>query len=155
MRIWIALLLLMIGTRFLLVETDYLNLVLNSLALTFILEIDSLLYMLIDKDYANQISQCRRLSFPTNFPSKGWRGYLLSRECWGLFLIPIVSVLTVLYVNKRDSEPVLKALTCACVQEGDQCMDSFTYHREWWTRYWSHILPQAMHQIEGFRMIGI
>jgi len=140
------------GTEFLLVENNYLDLVMNSLALTFILTIDSMLFSLVETDVKDCMAQCKKLEFETNLPSKGCLGYCLKKECWGLFLVPVVSVCIVLYYNMNTKEPVLTALTCACLQEGGDCMESMRYKEGWWMNYWSHILPSATHQIEALRL---
>lgn len=152
MRLMVALRLSQFGTKFLLVETNYLNLVLNSLALTFVLTIDSMLYALMEKKVIEELNSCKPIKFETRLPTEGMFGYFLKKECWGLFLVPIMSVCLVLYFNYRDKEPVLTALKCACIQEGDQCIDSMKYQTDWWKNYWSHILPSAMHQIEALRV---
>jgi hypothetical protein len=142
------------GTKFQLVQTNYLDLVINSLALTFILTIDSMLFAMVEKDVADEVRGAKPLRFRTRLPTEGFLGYCLKKECWGLFLLPILSVCIVLYVNSRDKEPILKALMCACVQEGETCLDSMVYKGAWWSSYWSRVLPAAMHQIEALRIAG-
>jgi len=154
LRLIVAVMLLLLGTKFLLVETNYLNLVLNSLALTFILEIDSILFTLIERKTDNEMKKCNKLKFRTRLPTEGFAGYCLKKECWGLFLIPVMSVSIVLYFNFRDKEPVLEALRCACIQEGSKCLDSMKFQADWWQNYWSRILPSAMHHIEALRFAG-
>jgi len=155
MRLVVIGVLTQFGTKFLLVETSYLDLVLNSLALTFILTIDSMLFTLVEKDVANEMLECKKLGFTTRLPTEGILGYCLKKECWGLFLVPILSVCIVLYFNARDKEPMLTALSCACNQEGDTCLDSMAYQQEWWSTYWNRVLPSAIHQIEALRFAAM
>lgn len=140
------------GTRFLLVETSYLNLVLNVLALTFVLSIDSMLFSMVEKDVDNEIQSCKELVFETRMPSEGIFGYFLKKECWGLFLVPCLAVFLVLYIDYRDKEPLLRALKCTCEQAGSQCLDSASNQATWWDHYWSGVLPAAMHQVEALRI---
>jgi len=140
------------GTKFLLVETSYLDLVMNSLALTFILTIDAMLFSLTESEVKNAMGQCRRMEYDTLLPTKGCLGYCLKKECWGLFLVPVVSIGIVLYYNYSVKEPVMTALGCACLQEGNDCMESMRYKEDWWMEYWSRTLPAAMHQIEALRI---
>jgi len=155
MRVVVICVLTSFGTKFLLTETSYLDLVLNSLALTFILTIDSMLFQLVETDVVNEMQSAKKLGFITRLPTEGFLGYCLKKECWGLFLVPILSVCIVLYFNARDKEPVLTALRCACIQEGDTCLDSMQFQRDWWTNYWSHVLPAAMHQIQALRIAAM
>jgi hypothetical protein len=140
------------GTLFLLFESNYLSLVLNSLALTFVLTIDSMLFSLVEKHTVDELKTSKKLGYKTRLPTDGFFGYILKKECWGLFLVPILSVCLVLYVNYRDKEPILTALRCACNQEGAKCLDSAMNHNHWWDHYWSHVLPAAVHQVEAMRL---
>jgi len=142
------------GTSFLLVEQDYLNLVLNSLALTFVLTVDSMLFDLLDKDTQNAIDNTKPVEWVTKMPTEGWLGYCLKKECWGLFLVPVVSVGLVLCYNYFEKEPILVVLRCACTQEGQKCLDSAVYQASWWEDYWGKTLPAAIHQIEAMRIAG-
>jgi len=154
MRVAVVTVLSNFGTRFLIAETDYLNLVINSLALTFILEIDSLLYAIIEKDIRDDVRACKKLTFRSYVPQSGPIGYVLKKECWGLFLVPMLAVALVLYFTYRDKEPVKLALRCACLQEGTTCEDSLMTQAPWWNKYWSQVLPAAVHQIEALRIAG-
>jgi len=153
-RVMVCIVLTQFGTHFLLVENNYLNLVLNSLALTFILTIDAMLFELIEKDVKDQVANSKSLEFLTRLPAEGWGGYFLKKECWGLFLVPVVSVCLVLHYNFQRKTPLLTVLRCACTQEGDKCLDSIQYNILWWKDYWAKVLPSAMHQIEALRIAG-
>lgn len=141
------------GTKFLLGETNYFDLVMNSLALTFILTIDGMLFALVEKETADEVSDCKPFEFTTVLPTgKTWCGYFLKKECWGLFAVPIISVMIVLRHNYQIKEPMLTVLRCACTQEGAKCLDSIAYQAGWWEDYWGKVLPAAIHQIEALRI---
>lgn len=152
LRVMVCLILTVFGTNFLLDETHYLDLVMNSLALTFILTIDSMLFELMEKDVKDAMANSKDLEFVTQLPTKGWAGYCLKKECWGLFLVPILAVTLVLRYNYAEREPILTVLRCACTQEGSKCLDSVQYQAAWWKDYWSKTLPSAMHHIEALRI---
>lgn len=154
LRVFVAFMLTQFGVRFLLVEQHYLNLVMNSLALTFILTIDNMLYELLPNDEKEEMEDCLELEFETSLPQKGWAGYSLSKECWGLFLAPIVSVGVVGWYVYFYKLPMLNIMYCACNQEGDRCMESAHHQAYWWIDYWRHTLPAAMHQIEALHLSG-
>jgi len=154
LRVLVCCVLSQFGTRFLLVETDFLNLVMNSLALTFILTIDAMLYEMVESSVTNELMSAKDLEFETNLPTEGCKGYMLKKECWGLFLVPFLSVLIVGLYTFRNKVPVREALRCACLQEGEKCLDSMPYQAGWWFNYWTHDLPGATHQIEAMRLAG-
>lgn len=154
LRVMVCVVLSQFGTRFLLVETDFLNLVMNSLALTFILTIDAMLYELVESNVTTELMCAKDLEFETHLPTEGCKGYMLKKECWGLFLVPVLSVCIVGIYTYRNKVPVLDALRCACLQEGQKCLDSMQYQAGWWANYWTKDLPAATHQIEALRIAG-
>merc|ERR1719453_1397511 len=95
LRVGVAFVLTQFGVQFLVVEQNYLNLVLNSLALTFILSIDNMLFEMVEISTKKEMDCCKDLEFPTRMPTKGYLGYSLKKECWGMFLVPFLSVLIV------------------------------------------------------------
>merc|ERR1719356_1419656 len=103
---------------------------------------------MVEKDTTKEMERCRDIRFITRLPTEGLPAYCLKKECWGLFLVPIVSVVVVLYQCVRYKVPVLEALTCACVQEGDNCLDAIKHTTFWWKSYWETVLPAAIHQIQ-------
>lgn len=149
LRVGVVLVLTQFGVQFLLVETNYLNLVLNSLALTFILSIDNMLFEMVESSTRAQMKCCKDIKFETRF-----NGYWLKKECWGVFVVPIVAVLIVAQCTYEYKLPIIAALQCACQQEGPQCLDSIQSQVGWWNVYWNHTLPAAMHQIEAMRLSG-
>eukprot|EP00427_Karlodinium_veneficum_P021411 CAMPEP_0169104900 /NCGR_PEP_ID=MMETSP1015-20121227/23507_1 /TAXON_ID=342587 /ORGANISM="Karlodinium micrum, Strain CCMP2283" /LENGTH=564 /DNA_ID=CAMNT_0009166219 /DNA_START=62 /DNA_END=1753 /DNA_ORIENTATION=+ len=82
MRVLVCIILTTFGTTFLLGEEDYLDLVMNSLALTFILEIDSILFALVERDVSAEMQRCKALTFQSRLPYEGMFGYALKKECW-------------------------------------------------------------------------
>jgi len=153
-RICVWVVLTQFGTFFLLVEQDYLNLVLNSLALTFVLTIDSMLFDLLEKETKDEMEKTKPIEWVTRMPTEGCAGYMLKKECWGLFFVPVLSIGIVISFTYMAKEPMLTVLRCACTQEGQKCLDSAVYQAPWWQDYWGKVLPSAMHQIEAMRIAG-
>lgn len=140
------------GTFFLLTEQDYLSLVLNSLAMTFVLTIDQMLFDLLEQDTKDLMDMTKPIEWVTRFPQEGCLGYCLKKECWGLFLVPVLAVCIVVRYTYFEREPMLTVLRCACTQEGEKCLDSANYQLSWWRNYWGKVLPSAIHHIEAMRL---
>jgi len=153
-RLLVCIVLLCFGKRLLVEETDYIELVMNSLALAFILSVDAMLFSLIEKTMAAAMMCCKPVKFKALFPTVGWTGYSLKKECWGMILFPIMAIYLVLSTHYYIKKPFLEVLKCACLQVGDRCMDSMSHQGSWWQRYWETILPAAIHQIEALRIAG-
>lgn len=157
LRIAILFLLLRFGSWFLLNEGRYIELVMNALALSFITGIDEMIYLFMEASEIKKdgFEDVEPLKFETVVPPPDeWKGFCFTKECWGLFVIPLVAIVVVLWNTYAVRMPRIEAMTCACLSEGANCAESMVNQREWWQHYWSHILPAAIHQIEGMRLDG-
>jgi len=157
LQVAILFLLLRFGSAFLLKESHYIELVMNALALTFITGIDEMIYLFMETSEikADGFEDVEPLKFETIVPkSNTWIGYCFTKECWGLFVLPLIAIVVVLWNVHGVRMARIEAMTCACLSEGEHCAESMVNQGEWWQHYWSHILPAAMHQIEGMRLDG-
>merc|ERR1719197_956844 len=102
---------------------------------------------MVEKSVTTELMSAKDLAFHGILPTEGCRGYMLKKECWGLFLVPILSVCIVGIYTPRNKVPVREALRCACLQEGEKCLDSIQYLAGWWKNYWEKDLPSAVHHI--------
>jgi hypothetical protein len=160
MRIAVLAIVLSFGTWFLLTEDSHIELVLNAVALSFITCIDEVIYEgFIESTTKKEIGfdEVERLKY---------RGYIgradgsisgaaLRKDLWGCVLLPAISIVGVLLYAYSIRDPVITALTCACLQEGQHCAEAFENRAAWWQRYWTHTLPAAVHQIEAMRLQGV
>lgn len=154
-RVMILVILTRFGCWFLLSESRYIELVMNVLALAFITGIDEALYDTFQDSKGWKDKSVEEMKIRSMIPGTAtWFGYLFSRECWGFILIPAVSMLVVFWNVYNVRVPLLDALTCTCLQEGEHCAESMVNQEAWWKNYWSHTLPSAMHQIEALRLTG-
>lgn len=158
-RIVILCMLISYGSWFLLSEKNYLELILNAVALTFITGIDEMIYAVFMESTEKKdigFEESRRIQFKGFMPREdgSWAGYAFRKDAWGLFILPIVSVCVVLVSNSWDRQPIINALRCACMQEGDHCMESMYHEEPWWHRYWTQTLPAAIHHIQALRVQG-
>merc|ERR1719215_79929 len=157
LRVLILCILIRFGSWFLLNEGRYIELVMNALALSFITGIDEMMYSFREAHEIKEdgFEDVETLKFESIIPpASSWIGYCFRKECWGLFVIPAVAVVVVLWNTYFVRMPRIDAMTCACLSEGEHCAESMVNQREWWQHYWSHTLPAAIHQIEGMRLDG-
>jgi len=159
LRVGILIVLCKFGSWFLLAESRYIELVLNALALAFITGIDELLYDTFwDKHQRHEdgFDDCERIHCLSVLPGpKSWIKYVFARECWGLILIPCITVAVVLSNAYFVRQPMIEALTCTCLQDGGNCAESMIYQESWWRNYWAHMLPAAIHQIQALELQGM
>jgi hypothetical protein len=158
-RIFIFAMLTSFGTWFLLNEVGYMELVLNAVSLSFITGIDEMMYDIFmekgDKD-AIGFDDSKRLTYSgfIGRHPKSFGGMLFRKDFWGLFFIPVITAVVVLWNLHYVRQPIVAALSCSCLQEGQTCAESIANQGPWWENYWTHTLPAAVHQIQAMSLTG-
>jgi len=125
------------GTVFLVSNRNYMDLLLNTLALSFIFEIDVYLFgFLVPHDNQDQIRAVKPIKYQSWCPlESNW----LSKWAWGFTWIPLVSLYYVIQNDQASTLPVLEALSCACLKVGEHCAEAQLIESTWWLEYWNHI----------------
>jgi len=137
-----------VGTVFLVMETGYMDLLMNAVALAFILEIDEILFgSIVGASTCDELEACQDLEFETKLPTEGCAGWILQKDFWGIIAFPIIAIIVMILYQMLVTQPVLDALDCGCNQLGPQCHEAQLYNKAWWNNYWSSTLPTAMSQI--------
>lgn len=133
------------GTFFLLSNHTFIDLLLNSVALAFIFELDEFLFaFLVSEETKRDLEDCEPLHFRSSFPQHGQKAGLYKKGNWGLVIIPALCVLVVIWNDVENTVPVLRALECACFAQGKQCTDSQIFSDKWWHQYWADTSKLAM-----------
>lgn len=144
-RIVVAVLLTWVGTVFLLQDTDYVNLLLNSVGLVFIVEIASCLY-------AQLLSAELRETFESTDPftvsmASFWKVFWIRNVALrDMVRLACVAALlgTCMYLHYVNvARPLSTALECTCLSQGDQCFEAKEFNKDFWKTYWDHDVPQV------------
>jgi len=148
MRVLVVIYLGFVGCIFLVMETGYMDLLMNAVALAFILEIDEILFGAVARAAScDELEACQDVEFETRLPTTGCAGWMLQKDFWGIVMFPIMTIAIMVAYQLFVTKPVLDALNCACYQTGSQCHEAQLYNKDWWDTYWSAILPNAMAEI--------
>lgn len=125
------------GTVFLVSNRNYMDLLLNTLALSFIFEIDVYLFgFLVPHDNQDQIRAVKPIKYQSWCPlESNW----LSKWAWGFTWIPVLALYYVIQNDQASTLPVLEALSCACLKVGEHCAETQLIESTWWLEYWNHI----------------
>lgn len=127
-----------VGTTFLLSNHSYIDLLLNAVALAFILDVDEYLFIcLVSEDTKKELENVHPLRFKSSFPQRWIWGYLCRKQFMGFGVIPVVTMMVVIFYDRRSVKPVLAALQCLCQHTGEQCVESNAFPKEWWDQYWA------------------
>jgi hypothetical protein len=152
LRIVLVIYLGVVGCIFLIMETGYMDLLMNAVALAFILEIDEILFGAIARSTtSDELEACADLEFETKLPDAGFAGWVLHKDFWGIIMFPIITIAIMMSFSLFVTKPNLDALNCGCYQKGSQCHEAQLYNKDWWDNYWSVILPNAMTEIQKFK----
>jgi len=163
-RTMILVVVLTFGTWFLLTEDSTMELVLNAVALSFITSIDELMYQVFVESTTKKaigFESAKRIEFHGYVPRDGgtswfsFFGIAFRKDFWGLIVLPIIALCTVLNYAHYGRQPIIEAMTCSCVQQGEQCAESIDNQGVFWKEYWTRTLPAAIHQIEAMRLRGM
>jgi len=127
-----------VGTVFLLSNHQYLDLLLNAVALAFIFELDEFIFtFLVSDEVKNQLEQIKPIVFNSVVPETGFIHVLFRRELWAYLVIPASALSVVLWNRYRNLTPVLGALTCLCEKQGNNCEEASRFPSSWWDDYWT------------------
>jgi hypothetical protein len=149
-RLVLAVLLLWVGTVFLLQDTDYINLLLNGVGLVFIIEIANSLYVqLLSADLREKFENTEPLSVSM---ASVWKGLWirkaalrdLCRLAFGIVLLCVCMYLHYIHIAK----PLSTALECTCLNQGEQCFEAKEYNKDFWKTYWEYDVPQVFASVE-------
>jgi len=137
-----------VGAVFLVNEVGYMDLLMNAVALAFILEVDEILFGAIARHSTTEtLNALNDVEFETRLPTEGCLNWILQKDFWGVILFPIIAYLLILCQSVLVTKPILDALNCGCYQLGSQCRDAQYYNIDWWNNYWSMTLPNALTKI--------
>jgi hypothetical protein len=154
-RVMVVIYLGVVGCIFLVMETGYMDLLMNAVALAFILEVDEILFGSIARARTvEDLESVGEIEFETVLPTQGCSGWVLQKDFWGIIMFPLIAIGLIVFHSLFTTQPVLDALNCACYQLGPQCRDADNYGKEWWDNYWSDTLPAAMKAIQKLKAAG-
>lgn len=139
-RFWLVVYLANIGTVYLLSTHSPLDLMLNAVALAFIFEIPEFVYVfLVADDVKKEVEELEPFSFPTSMPQGGIVRLFGSKAFFGLFVIPAMSLLVVVYNDVYRTQPVVEGLQCTCNLSGERCHHVGRFPKTWWDSHWVEV----------------
>jgi hypothetical protein len=146
-----------VGISFLLKQVDYIDLLLDGVALIFIVEIAEVLYGQVLREEIRD--QCEDI-FPMKAQMYGI-DYLNRRPA----LVDMISLAVILglvyYIMDWHQttivHPVYDALECTCLSSGDNCYEAQKFGFDFWHKYWKDDVPaifKAVAELKGDSAAG-
>lgn len=147
LRIGMLAVLLYVGLNFLGRQTDYIGLLMDGVALIFIVEVEEIVY-------ARVLRQEVRTAWEEREPfelKKIGLPWLVGRPditdlIW-FFLIGIMAIGFLAYYTTYLVNPLYDALECACLSKGERCSEAHTFSHSFWEQYWKNDVPSSIQAI--------
>jgi len=151
-RMIMLLILLYVGLNFLGRQNQYIDLLLDGVALMFIVEVAEILYERVLRQEVRTTWE-ERESIELN---KFYFSKLASRpdieDVLYLVLVTLCTLAFMVYYNIQLVEPLYDALQCACLGQGDSCREATTFSRSFWDQYWLKDVPSSIAGITKMKL---
>eukprot|EP00747_Dinoflagellata_sp_TGD_P063194 gnl/TRDRNA2_/TRDRNA2_153343_c0_seq4.p1 gnl/TRDRNA2_/TRDRNA2_153343_c0~~gnl/TRDRNA2_/TRDRNA2_153343_c0_seq4.p1 ORF type:complete len:669 (-),score=111.14 gnl/TRDRNA2_/TRDRNA2_153343_c0_seq4:126-2021(-) len=151
-RLLMVLVLAIVGTTLLLRSTSYMDIILDGVALVFVLDIASILYSQAVRPKAQEeISvhidpmEVRLLAPEFLRRSAGCQDIL-----WLLVVAVIVTIVMWSHFHNVVL-PLYDALECTCLSEGKKCREAQLFDYEFWYEYWHKTTPAIFHDVDRLK----
>lgn len=148
MRMCIISILLYVGLSFLAKQNDYIGLLLDGVAMIFIVEVQEILYSYVIRQDKRQTWEERSpmpfIPFASGSRLKPGAAFL--DLAWFFVLLSTAAIFMVCH-TKYVVEPLYDALECACLSEGSKCREAHVFSYEFWQQYWMLDLPSSIMRI--------
>jgi hypothetical protein len=140
-----------VGGTFLMKQTDYIDLLLDGVALIFIVEIASVLY---EQTVRDDVRAQTEDIYPMKVVMYGIES--LNRLPGLVDIISIMALVTlcygILWTHKENIvQPVYDALDCTCRTRGDKCVEAQKFDFDFWHNYWQVVVPGVFANIEKLK----
>eukprot|EP00927_Polykrikos_kofoidii_P070642 TRINITY_DN67053_c0_g1_i1.p1 TRINITY_DN67053_c0_g1~~TRINITY_DN67053_c0_g1_i1.p1 ORF type:complete len:641 (-),score=73.38 TRINITY_DN67053_c0_g1_i1:71-1993(-) len=110
------------GIDFFVCQDDFMEILLNALALQFIFDLDEFVFHnLVPDETKQRMSRVQCLRHVSGLPTGRLFRFFTTKWFWGLVIIPLFAVTYVMKHNIEFDTVLLEALECACLQIGDRC----------------------------------
>lgn len=148
-RICMLCVLLYVGLSFLARQTDYIGLLLDGVALNFIVEVEKILYARVLRQEVRTLWEARE---PVELVKSGLfaRRLDLADIVW-LCVNMIMAIAFMMYYTTSLVEPLYDALHCACLSEGKSCHEAHVFSQIFWNKYWRQDVPNAIAGIKNLK----
>jgi len=137
-----------VGVSFLMKQTDYIALLLDALALIFIVEVAEVLYSQVLRPEIR--AQTENIE-PMYVPMFGI-DYLNRRpalvDVIHLAAIILVTICWMTFYYQTTLTPLYDALECTCLGVGENCREAQIFSYEFWYKYWKEDVPNVFKELD-------
>jgi len=151
-RLVMLLILLYVGLNFLGRQNEYIDLLLDGVALMFIVEVAEILYeRVLRQEVRTTWEERESIELDKMGLSRLAARPDIEDVLYLIFVTACVLVFMV-YYNIHLVEPLYDALQCACLSQGDTCREAHTFSSSFWDQYWSKDVPSSIQAINNMKL---
>lgn len=151
-RMIMLLILLYVGLNFLGRQTDYIDLLLDGVALMFIVEVAEILYERVLRQEVKTTWEQRESIELNRFGFSKLASRPDIEDVIFLTSCALMTLAFMIHYNIATVEPLYDALNCACLSQGDTCQEAHTFSKRFWDQYWSKDVPSSMKAIGSLKI---
>lgn len=140
--------LLYVGLSFLGRQTDYIGLLLDGVALLFIIEVQEIVY---EKVIRADVRQGWEEGDPVTFQRMGLNIKPDRTDMIWFLIVVLASVVFIRYYTTSVVSPLLDSLNCACRSDGEKCYEASRFSKTFWDQYWHYDVPGVLTQINSLK----
>jgi len=144
--------LLFVGLNFLGRQNDYIDLLLDGVALIFIVDVAEILYERVLRQDVRNTAEERE---PIEIVKIGIRSLTTSPDVMDMLwfiLIIIITIVFLMFYTANIVRPLYNALQCACLSQGDHCQEAHTFSKSFWDQYWGQEVPSSIEEIKSLKV---
>jgi len=152
-RLSLVVVLVGVGVTFLQKDTDWVNLLLNAVALIFVLEIANNLYTQVLNGSLRELLEEK--TEPMEVPMLGMKSINSKpalKDFVGAFLLLTVVACIMFSHYFNVGRPLSQALECACVNQGEHCHEAHAFSNAFWDKYWLYDVPAVFEEVRLLKL---
>lgn len=151
LRLLMACILIVVGYVFLIGATSWVKLVLDGVAMIFIVEVANRVFVgVLDLRTQNEF----RIMQPMYVRMGGLKflnHHQALKDIVGFSALLLILVVATYVHRYCVGKPLSQAVECACLSSGDACREAHSFDSTFWERYWTQDVPSAFQAIDQLR----
>jgi len=152
LRFFMVSMLIWVGVSFLMRDTDWVNLLLNGVALVFIMEVASSIFsQVLDPHLQEQFLSIEPM-YVDMVGNRWLNKHPALRDLLGFASLCLVMfVIMQIHLVVVDI-PLSEAVECACLSEGGKCREANSFDHSFWNNYWVEDVPNVFSTVEKLKL---
>lgn len=151
LRTFMTITLTVVGGSFLLKGTDYIGLLMDAVALVFIVEIAQIIYAQClrpeIREQCESLEPMQVLMYGVDFLNR--RPPIV--DVIHLISLLIIVICVMMWYNSSTVQPLYDALECTCLSKGEKCREAESFSYDFWYQYWKSDVPAVFSAVDELK----